>query len=367
MTTDCGRFADDWALFVLGSLEPELCRRMQSHLSAGCALCEARYRESLDDVSRLGEAAPPRVPAIGHEARFAARLLAVKPAAPPIRRREIAGWIAAAALTVAVWLAFERRDLERRLAQAASAKPAERIVVTPPQVIERPVERVVEKTRTIDLSASQLAEESRRRKEAEIAKDAAARDLTIARARVSELERALEEAARRAQASRSTIAAPPEAPAPSVQAPDSRVTTLNAELERARAEMARQTAQIVELRRVLRILESNSVRLVDLRAVDPRAGRATARVLFSPSQGLLLLAHDLPALPAGKCYQLWIIRKGSPAIASGGLLKLDVDGHGVVSTSADATLAKATGFAITDEPAGGSIAAQGRKLLFGAY
>jgi anti-sigma-K factor RskA len=48
-------------------------------------------------------------------------------------------------------------------------------------------------------------------------------------------------------------------------------------------------------------------------------------------------------------------------------LKLDVDGHGVVSTSADATLAKATGFAITDEPAGGSIAAQGRKLLFGAY
>jgi anti-sigma-K factor RskA len=80
----------------------------------------------------------------------------------------------------------------------------------------------------------------------------------------------------------------------------------------------------------------------------------------------LLLADSLPKLPDQKCYQLWLIRKASPAILSAGLINLQDDGKGMLYAPPSADLEEVTALAITDEPAGGSVSARGQKLLFGA-
>jgi anti-sigma-K factor RskA len=48
------------------------------------------------------------------------------------------------------------------------------------------------------------------------------------------------------------------------------------------------------------------------------------------------------------------------------LITLQQDGKGVLFAPPSGDLAEVTALAITDEPAGGSVAARGRKLLFGA-
>jgi anti-sigma-K factor RskA len=77
------------------------------------------------------------------------------------------------------------------------------------------------------------------------------------------------------------------------------------------------------------------------------------------------VARNFPALPGGKCYQLWVVRKTIPAILSAGIVNLDREGHGLLFAPPGDDLEQVTGFAITDEPEGGSVVARGRKLLAG--
>jgi anti-sigma-K factor RskA len=114
------------------------------------------------------------------------------------------------------------------------------------------------------------------------------------------------------------------------------------------------------------LLQSATMQQIELRAVDPGAGKASARALYSPQGGLLVVAAALPKLDHEKCYQLWLIRKGAPAIVSAGLLQTSDDGRGFLFAQPTGDLAQLTGLAITDEPKGGSVSARGHKLLFGA-
>jgi len=147
---------------------------------------------------------------------------------------------------------------------------------------------------------------------------------------------------------------------------DPESATLRKELSRKDAEVARYSREVDGLRGVVRVLQSASLRQVELTPSDPAAGKASARALVAADGGLLLLARRLPVLPAGKCYQLWILRKSGPAIVSGGLIATDGAGGGILVAPPSQSLSLATGFAITDEPAGGSTVAKGHKLLFGA-
>jgi anti-sigma-K factor RskA len=109
------------------------------------------------------------------------------------------------------------------------------------------------------------------------------------------------------------------------------------------------------------------VREIELKPLEPEARQATARAMWSRQGGLLLVARNLPALPGRKCYQLWLIRAKSPAVLSAGLLNIGQDGTGHLFALPGDELDQVTGFAITDEPEGGSVVAKGRKLLAAAY
>ena len=49
--------------------------------------------------------------------------------------------------------------------------------------------------------------------------------------------------------------------------------------------------------------------------VAARDGRG--KVFVNPSQGLLLVASNLPPAPAGKTYEMWVIPKGGKPLPAG--------------------------------------------------
>jgi anti-sigma-K factor RskA len=94
----------------------------------------------------------------------------------------------------------------------------------------------------------------------------------------------------------------------------------------------------------------------------PAAG-ATGRALLSRSRGLVVSASALPALPAGRVYQLWIVPPGAPPV-SAGLMTPDASGR-ATSVLISTNLPMAAAIAITLEPAGGVPAPTGPMYLVG--
>lgn len=90
------------------------------------------------------------------------------------------------------------------------------------------------------------------------------------------------------------------------------------EVQRSRAELAR-------IRPVLEILNSPETRNVTFGG-QPQPPRGT--VLMNPKNGVLLIAGNLPALPAGKTYEMWLIPKGG-APKPAGLFQPDRQGNAV--------------------------------------
>jgi len=89
------------------------------------------------------------------------------------------------------------------------------------------------------------------------------------------------------------------------------------------------------------------------------------RVYYHPSRGLLFYANNLPALPAGRAYELWVIpAQGAPIPA--GTFQPNARGEGSVILPALPSGVTAKAFAVTLEPAGGVPLPTGPKVLVGA-
>lgn len=89
------------------------------------------------------------------------------------------------------------------------------------------------------------------------------------------------------------------------------------------------------------------------------------KAFYHPQKGLLFYAANLPALPTGRTYQLWLVpTKGNPI--SAGVFRVDAQGNGeVVLPTLPAGIAAAA-FAVTVEPSGGVPQPTGPKVLIGA-
>jgi len=110
------------------------------------------------------------------------------------------------------------------------------------------------------------------------------------------------------------------------------------------------------------ILTAPDVRRIDL-AGQPVAPQAAARAFWSPSRGLVMTASNLPALPAGRTYQLWFVTARAPI--SAGLLRPDAGGTLTTVLSTPADLPQPAALAVTLEPEGGSPGPTGEKYLVG--
>ena len=116
-----------------------------------------------------------------------------------------------------------------------------------------------------------------------------------------------------------------------------------------------QTTQVVEkqlgdLRQENQVLRSDEFRAVAL-AGTKAAPSARARVLYNVATHKVFIdVKNLPALPAGKQYQLWALDKGKP-VDAGVLTAFTVSGEGLQAMK---DIASAQAFAMTVEPEGGS-------------
>jgi hypothetical protein len=110
------------------------------------------------------------------------------------------------------------------------------------------------------------------------------------------------------------------------------------------------------------VLTAPDVARVDLAGQAP-APRASARAFWSRSRGLVFTAANLPPIPAGRTYQLWVVTAQAPL--SAGLLTPDAQGSVSQTFSTPPDIPQPIAMAVTIEPAGGVPAPTGERYLIG--
>lgn len=410
MNLICEKRNEDWELLALGCLDEEAAEELRAHLRSGCVDCGKAYTEAVGVCTVLGAAgagdAEPSE-AVGQRlaayAKGSGKLMAW-PQQPKQRQTEPqkgwrlspGWWVAAACACWAVWLGIENGDLKRRVvavavpavavpavAVPAVAAPAVAVpaVVPIPEVkdasgdltleLRQKIALLEERLRQSDADAASKMEDLKTKlsEQGKLAAEARGRLEILGQEKERELlalTQRWQGAERERQAQELRVAELSAELRSGNGKRDSDLAGLQAKLNEGKRELDRQGLLLEDYRTAFRTLEAGGVKQVELAVVDPAGGRGQVRAIFSQQGGLLVLARDLPALPASKCYQLWVLRKGNPSIVSGGLLRLDGAGKGFLAAKPSAALEGATGFALTDEPAGGSVSARGKKLLFGA-
>jgi len=111
------------------------------------------------------------------------------------------------------------------------------------------------------------------------------------------------------------------------------------------------------------ILTAPDVARVDL-AGQPASPNASGRAFWSRSRGLVFNASNLPPLPAGRTYQLWVVTDQAPV--SAGLLTPDAQGSFSDTFDTPVDIRPPVAVAVTIEPAGGVPAPTGERYLVGA-
>jgi hypothetical protein len=128
-----------------------------------------------------------------------------------------------------------------------------------------------------------------------------------------------------------------------------RVTDLQARLERSPS--------------VADVLAAPDLARIDLAGQPATAPSARARALWSRQRGMVFTATNLPPLPAGRVYQVWVVT--ADARLSAGLIAPDAAGRstGVFATPSD--IPSPVAVAVTLEPAGGVPQPTGAFYLLG--
>jgi len=138
------------------------------------------------------------------------------------------------------------------------------------------------------------------------------------------------------------------------------VSDLRLKLDEQERTLTLVQAQATEQGRTLALLSDPETRLVSLAGLKPRP-QAQGRIIWNARAGGLLVATDLPVLPAGKIYELWAITGGKPLPA--GLFGLDAEGKGTLAVAPLEGVTAVDVFAVTLEPAAGVPAPTGEMYL----
>ncbi len=120
---------------------------------------------------------------------------------------------------------------------------------------------------------------------------------------------------------------------------------------RLRQELATMRRDWVTLTRVMDVMKAPDLLRVDLKG-QPEMPGAAGRALWSQGAGLVFTAERLPALPAGRVYQLWAIAGTTPT--GSGVFTPDAAGGASVTVPVPAGMPRPDAFGVTIEPAGGS-------------
>ena len=134
------------------------------------------------------------------------------------------------------------------------------------------------------------------------------------------------------------------------------------ELALARSEIVRSNAELSQVRSALALLNEPEAKQVTFGTGEPQPPRG--RFFIHKDRGVLLLASNLPPVPAGKTYELWVIPKGG-APKPAGLFQSDASGTAMYLSTGpvDPTTAAV---AVSVEPEAGSQAPTTKPLIVAA-
>ncbi|MGI8785715.1 MAG: anti-sigma factor [Acidobacteriota bacterium] len=131
---------------------------------------------------------------------------------------------------------------------------------------------------------------------------------------------------------------------------------------RDQIEVLQQASQ--ELDNVRRLISDPSLRVVQMKGLQ-EAPEARGYVFVTPpSRQAIVYFWKMPALTAGRIYELWTIDNSQPRKA--GLFSVDRDGFGKVNVSSEVDLSGVDTWAVTGEPEGGVESPTGTIVIAGA-
>lgn len=133
----------------------------------------------------------------------------------------------------------------------------------------------------------------------------------------------------------------------------------------ADAERSARASQVTlaTYRRQLDVMTADDLLLVSLSGLPP-ADAAQAKAFVSRSQNTIIFtARELPALPAGRVFQLWAVA-GGKAISAGTFVP-DARGRSQLVAEVPGLTGRPDAIAVTVEPEGGVPAPTGPKYLLG--
>lgn len=122
------------------------------------------------------------------------------------------------------------------------------------------------------------------------------------------------------------------------------------------------TEELVQERALTALIAHTDTRVAALASPQPTTPPTAGWIVWSPAkQRGFMVVHYLPALPAGKTYQLWAIA-GQQAL-SARMFQVDTVGHAALMVPV--AVAHPDRFEITVEPAGGAAVPSGPVMLHG--
>lgn len=116
--------------------------------------------------------------------------------------------------------------------------------------------------------------------------------------------------------------------------------------------------------RIASMVGDPSLRVLRLRATEKDRSVEGHAAIAAGSQ-MIFYASNLPALPANRTYQLWLVRSTGAPVASAGTFSPDASNRAMLQLQNSALLNGVTALAVTGEPAGGSARPTGHKWLIG--
>jgi anti-sigma-K factor RskA len=130
---------------------------------------------------------------------------------------------------------------------------------------------------------------------------------------------------------------------------EQRSLALNVEL--LRRELNLQNHELVRYTEAFAILNGADSKEVNFGTAQPKPPRG--RIFLNPTQGVLLMASNLPPAPSGKIYEMWTIPKGGKPVPAG-LFQSQSDGSAMHIRPGSLDLEATAAVAVTVENEAGS-------------
>jgi anti-sigma-K factor RskA len=145
---------------------------------------------------------------------------------------------------------------------------------------------------------------------------------------------------------------------------NTRLQDLESQVGRYRTVIDTQNKKIEQHLQMISLLQSKSLAMVQLRAP---AGQAVSGVaIIADDSRLAFFPTSLPTAPAGRTYQLWLIREKGPAVVSAGTFTGGAKDTPTLQFASKQLMAGIKSLAVTEEPVGGSPLPTGHRLMTGA-